>query len=318
MRRWRPFLIALLAMLGLAGAAAAQTPGQAFRDCPNCPDMVWVPAGGFTMGVSAADEARQGVAAAVLGRALPLHKVTFSAPFAVGKYPVTRAQFRAFVDESGYKTKDDCYTYHMADGHSVYEDAPGYSWREPGIPQTDDHPVICVDWNDAQAYAGWLSRKTGKTYRLLSEAEYEYAARARTDTLFYWGDDRDQSCAFANLADLAQGRSLGGGAPMSREYRAQCDDGYALTSPVGHYKPNAFGLYDMLGNVWEWVADCWNPTYQGAPADGSAWTAGDCDEHGTRGGSYGNTIWFAHAGARAFKDYDYRGHSFGFRVARSR
>jgi formylglycine-generating enzyme required for sulfatase activity len=316
MRPWR-ILIASLTAAGAAAVAGAQTPHAPFRDCPDCPPMVWLPAGGFEMGVTAADEARQGVPEAIRGRSLPVHTVTFRESFAVGVFPVTRGEFRAFVEATGYQPKDACYTQHVTDGHSVYEEAPGYSWRDPGIPQTDQHPVVCVNWEDAKAYAAWLAHRTGKPYRLLSEAEYEYAARGGTKTLFFWGDDRDKACAYANLADQAEGHALGA-VPMTREYRTQCDDGYADTSPVGHYQPNAFGLYDMLGNVWEWVEDCWTPNYQGAPTDGSAWRAGDCDVHGTRGGSYGNTVWYAHAGARALKDYDYRGHSFGFRVARSR
>jgi formylglycine-generating enzyme required for sulfatase activity len=316
MRFWCYALAAAALWLGAAAGAAAQTPGKSFRDCPTCPQMTWVPAGSFTMGVSAADEQREGMPAVVRGRAQPLHQVTFKAPFAVGTFPVTRGEYRAFVQETGRATKDSCYTQHVTDGHSVYEDATGYSWRDPGIPQTDDHPVVCVDFGDATAYAAWLSRKTGHAYRLLSEAEFEYAARGGTRTLFFWGDDRDKACTYANVQDLAGGRSLGD-VPMTRDYRAQCDDGYVFTSPVGHFKPNPYGLYDMTGEVWEWVADCWNKTYDGAPTDGSPALTGDCDLHPTAGGSYGNVIWYAHAGARAFKDYDYRGHSFGFRVARS-
>jgi formylglycine-generating enzyme required for sulfatase activity len=278
--------------------------------------MVWLPAGSFTMGVSRADEVRQGVPQDLAGRSLPLREVTFKTAFAVGKYPVTRGEFRAFVEETGYRTEETCYVYHVSDGHRVYEEAPGYSWREPGIPQTDRHPVVCVNWSDANAYIDWLSRKTGKRYRLLSEAEYEYAARAGTRTLFFWGDDRDQGCAFANLPDLARGRTLKD-LPLTREFRVQCDDGYAFTSPVGSFRPNPFGLFDMLGNIWEWVDDCWNPDLNNIPADGSAAQFGACDAHPTIGGSYGNTPYFTHAGARTMKDYDYRANSYGFRVALS-
>ena len=120
---------------------------------------------------------------------------------------------------------------------------------------------------------------------------------------------------YANLPDLDQGRALGD-VPMGPDYRFPCSDGYAYTSPVGVYRPNAFGLYDMFGNIWEWVADCTNTGYQGAPSDGSTWLAGDCDAHPSRGGSYGNAVFSAYAGIRAPRDSEYRGHSWGFRIAR--
>jgi formylglycine-generating enzyme required for sulfatase activity len=234
----------------------------------------------------------------------------------MAKYPVTRGEFRKFIEESGYQAKDSCYVNHDVDGHSIYEETAGYSWRNTGYEQTDEHPVVCVDWDDAVAYANWLTKKTGHTYALPSEAQYEYAARGGTKTLYYWADKRDETaCQYANLPDLDQADAMGQ-VPTTAEYRYPCHDGYGYTSPVGKFKPNAFGLYDILGNVWEWVADCWVPNYDGAPTDGSAWMCGDCDVHGTRGGSYGNIPFFGHAGARALKASEYRGHSFGFRVVR--
>jgi len=317
MRSWHSLPLAALVSLGVAICARAEPPGKSFRDCANCPEMVAIPPGSFTMGTSTEEEMRQGVPQGAFrrGAAQPLHVVTISRSFAIAKYPATVAEFRAFVQESGYQGRNSCYSYHMIDGRSVYESISGYSWRDPGIPQTDAHPVVCIDWNGAKAYTAWLSRKSGHEYRLPSEAEYEYAARAGTRTSFYWGDKRDETaCQYANLADLSEAKALGGKVPMGPEYRVPCDDGYAYTSPVGHYKPNAFDLYDMLGNVWELVEDCWNPNYKGAPTDGSPWETGDCDLHPIRGGSFGNTPWFAFVGARAVRDADYRGHSFGFRV----
>jgi formylglycine-generating enzyme required for sulfatase activity len=278
--------------------------------------MVPIKPGRFMMGTSSAEEDRQGLNPSGKGRSLPVHEVTFARGFAIGQYPITRGQFRTFVQETGYDVGDSCTVQHRQDGHMVYESARGYSWRDPGFPQTDDHPVVCVNYDDALAYAAWLSKKTGHRYSLPNEAQYEYAARAGTTTSYFWGDDRDaRACLYANEPDLDQGRAMGD-VPMGPKYRFQCSDGYAYTSPVGHYRPNAFGLYDMQGNIWEWTADCLNATYQGAPADGSTWTTGDCDAHPSRGGSYGNAAFSSFIGIRAPRDADYRGHSWGFRVVR--
>jgi formylglycine-generating enzyme len=297
-----------------AGAAA---PAKQFRDCSLCPRMVTVPAGSFTMGTAVADELQQGMPPPQTGRASPLHKVTFKRGFAIGAYPVTVAEFRAFVDTSGYQAPESCVTQHRVDGHFIYENAPGHSWRSPGFPQTDQNPVVCVSWDDGMAYAAWLSKKTGHHYSLPNEAQYEYAARAGTTTLFFWGKDRDaRACEYSNQPDFDQAKAMGN-VPTGPDYRFQCSDGYAWTSPVGHYKPNPWGLYDMQGNIWEWTADCWNDNYNGAPTDGSTWLTGDCDGHSSRGGSYGNAAFSAYVGVRAPRNGEYVGHSWGFRVVRT-
>lgn len=287
-----------------------------FKDCSNCPDMVRVPAGSFTMGASLEEEIRHGLSEANRGHSVPLREVTFARGFAMGKTPVTVAQFRAFVDESGYKASESCFNQRYNDGHFIYENARGYSWRSPGFAQGDDYPVVCVSSEDADAYTAWLSKKTGHNYSLPNEAQYEYSLRAGTKTSFFWGDDRDaRACEYSNQPDFAQADALK--APRGPEYRFQCDDGYAFTSPVGHYKPNPWGLYDMQGNIWEWTADCYNTNYQGAPTDGSTWTTGDCDARPSRGGSYGNAAQSAFAGIRAPRHASYVGHSWGFRVVRN-
>jgi formylglycine-generating enzyme len=313
------FLVMISAFLWLGGAGTAmgKPAVDSFRDCPNCPEMAWVPGSSFTMGASVEDELRQGMPAAQTGRSVPLHKVTFAHRFAMAKYPVTVAQFKAFVEESGYQTSDSCFTQHELDGHSIYEKVRGYTWRAPGYPQDDRHPVVCVSWEDGMAYTAWLSKKTGHQYSLPNEAQYEYAARAGTTTSYFWGDVRDEkACLYSNQPDLDQARALPG-IPSGPEYRFQCSDGYAYTSPVGTYRPNPFGLYDMFGNIWEYTADCWNDNYQGAPADGSTWMMGDCDAHPSRGGSFGNAVFSTYAGVRVVRDADYHGHSWGFRVARN-
>jgi sulfatase modifying factor 1 len=315
MRACYSLLFILVAWKGVTIGAHAES-SASFRDCPQCPELVWVPPGHFLMGASPAEEKRQGMSASASGKAVPLHEVTFAKRFAMGKYPVTRGEFREFVEETGYHVPEFCTVQYRQDGHMVYESARGYSWRDPSYAQTDQHPVVCVNWDDAMAYVTWLSKKTGHHYSLPNEAQYEYSARAGTTTSFFWGDTRDaQACLYANLPDLDQGRAMGD-VPMGPDYRFQCSDGYAYTSPVGIYRPNGFGLYDMFGNIWEWVADCWNSNYQGAPTDGSTWLAGDCDGHPSRGGSFGNAVFSAFAGVRVQRDADYRGHSWGFRVAR--
>jgi formylglycine-generating enzyme required for sulfatase activity len=198
---------------------------------------------------------------------------------------------------------------------------PGYpggdtSWRDPGFPQTDRDPVVNVSATDATAYAAWLSRKTGKAYRLPSEAEWEYAARAGATTARFWGDDRDRTaaCGYANVADETLRENFF--AQPDRDRFFACDDSYAATSPVGKFHRNGFGLYDMLGNVWQWTADCYSNGYSGAPSDGSAWTTGDCDRRVLRGGSWAAIPRFLRAGTRSRIGTDKRGNDAGFRLAR--
>lgn len=298
-------------------AAAVHATGTSFRDCPDCPDMVTMPTGTFVMGTSLAEEERHGFPAHGRGKSLPQHKVTFRVPFAMGKFPVTVAQFRTFVNETGYAPAEACFTNIYNGAFSIYEETRGYTWRAPGYPQDDRHPVVCVSSEDAEAYADWLSRKTGHAYAVPNEAQYEYATRAGTTTSFFWGDARDaKACEYSNQPDLDQGRHHGN-VPMGDEYRFQCSDGYAFTSPVGTYKANPWGLYDMQGNIWEWTSDCWNESYAGAPNDGSTWTQGDCDARPSRGGSWGNAAFSAMAGIRTPRAAGFVGHSWGFRVVRN-
>jgi sulfatase modifying factor 1 len=289
--------------------------GESLSDCAGCPEVVVVPTGKATIGASLEEEKRHGMSLVNRGKSIPLHKVSFAKPFGMGKYPVTIAQFRQFVNETGYRTSDSCFVQYYNDGHYIYEQARGYSWRAPSFPQEDNHPVVCVSAEDAEAYAAWLSEKTGHDYSLPNEAQYEYALRAGTTTSFFWGEDRTKACEYANQPDLDQAREMN--APSGPEYRFQCSDGYAFTSPVGSFKPNAWGLYDMQGNIWEWTEDCWNNSYEGAPTDGSTWTTGDCDARPSRGGSYGNAVHSAYAGVRAPRHASYNGHSWGFRIVRN-
>ncbi|MDO8292207.1 MAG: formylglycine-generating enzyme family protein [Gallionella sp.] len=280
-------------------AAQAPKAGKIFRDCPTCPEMVVIPSGSFDMG-SPGSEA---------GRAKdegPVHRVNVAA-FAMGKTEITRGQFAAFVKKTKYSTGDKCWTHK---GGKV-EERSG-NWRELGYSQDDKHPVACINWNDAKAYAEWLSRTTRKKYRLPTEAEWEYAARGNTSTARYWGDNPDEACGYANAADKTAKAQIRGASSWSA---FNCTDGFAYTAPVGSFKANAFGLKDMLGNVWEWTEDSYHDSYKGAPANGSAWQ-GDGVKRVLRGGSWNNSPRNVRAAIRNSYKPALRFSFFGFRLAR--
>jgi sulfatase modifying factor 1 len=274
--------------------------GGTYRNCQGCPQMVVIYAGRFDMGSHDSEDGRSDDEG-------PVHSVNIT-EFAIGKTEITRGQFAEFVKETRYSTGDKCWT--LEDGK--YKERKG-SWREPGYPQDDNNPAVCINWNDAQAYVKWLSHKTGRKYRLPTEAEWEYAARGGTGTARYWGSNPDDACAYANGADKTAQALIQGATSWSIQ---RCTDGFAYTAPVGHFKPNAFGLYDMLGNVWEWTEDIYHADYKGAPTDGSAWQ-GDGDKRLLRGGSWNNSPRDVRAAVRYKSDPGLRFSSFGFRVVRS-
>jgi len=254
--------------------------------------MVPVPAGKFLMGSPATEPGRNS------GEIQ--HLVTIPREFAVGKFDVTVAEFAAFADETGFKPgPGGCFG---SSGRVGWGRALWRNWDDPGFGQTPSDPVVCVGWDEAQAYTAWLSKKTGKTYRLLSEAEWEYAARAGTTTERPWGQEISHD-------DANYG---GDGQCCSRHTEGK--DHWEYTSPSGSFAPNKFGLFDMIGNVGQWVADCANPTYQGAPTDGSAWQTGDCSQHVRRGGGWVDPGINERSAARFW--IDHRSADGGFRVAR--
>ena len=261
-----------------AQAAEVQTASQSaaeFKDCAECPVMVAVPAGSFTMGSAEAEQGRESDEG-------PQHQVTIPNALAVGKFEVTFAQWDACVADAG------------CDGYRPSDDGWGRGER----------PVIHVSWNDAQSYLTWLSRKAGKQYRLLSEAEWEYAARAGTDTPYFWGQTASHDNAnYGNdvcCSGFAQGK-----------------DQWENTAPAGSFPPNVFGLHDMLGNVWEWTDDCQNGSYTGAPSDGGAWKTGNCDVRVLRGGSWFSDPSFLRSAIRDWDSIGDRNYDGGFRVARA-
>jgi formylglycine-generating enzyme required for sulfatase activity len=283
--------------------------GLSFRDCQRCPDMVRLPPGRFEMGSALAETALEGIPEELAAQERPRHTVVVNSALAVGKFHVTRAEYAQFVAETGYEGGTGCY---VRSGSEVISD-PTRSWRNPGFPQTERDPVVCINWYDAKRYALWLSHVTGKSYRLLTEAEWEYAARAGTSTSRWWGDDGNAGCRFANGADLE----------MKSEFTdwtiAQCSDGHIFTSPVGSFEPNPFGLYDMLGNAWQWVEDCYHPDHLDARGDASlAVESGACSQRVVRGGSWNNSPVYLRAAARDGVGTGNRDSFNGFRVARTR
>ncbi len=290
-----------------SGGDQAVAPGDSFKDCENCPDMVVVPAGSFVMGSPEGEQ----------GRSVdegPQHVVAIARPFAAGKFEVTVDQFAAFVKDTQYDAGTKCLT--LEEGKSGVKD--GRSWRDPGYPQTGAHPVACVSWNDVKAYLGWLGKKTGKDYRLLSEAEWEYAARATTtrgtNTRYTFGDDDNTMCRYGNVADRTARQTIPGATAWTTY---PCSDGYAYAAPVGLFAANAFGLYDVHGNVWEWTEDCYNGNYIGAPGDGAAWTSGDCEHRVIRGGMWGSSPSSVRTARRLKDQIATRTQNIGFRVARA-
>jgi formylglycine-generating enzyme required for sulfatase activity len=286
-------------------ASAAPRPGTTFRDCADCPEMTVIPPGKFMMG-SPPGEAQPD--AADEG---PQHLVTIAYPLAVGKYEVTRGEWAEFVKASGLRDPEYGCNRHMPKA-PFWPQTAGLSWRNTGYPQTDRHPAVCLSWEEAQQYIAWLSNKTGKTYRMLSESEWEYAARAGTKTAHLWGEKPQDACRYANGSDLTRKEA-------HPEWNADqpCHDGYAETSPAGSFRPNRFGLYDMAGNVAEMTLDCLHPDYKGAPRDGSPWLTGDCKNRMNRGDTWTSMPGGMRSAARSYDNARYtRVYDLGFRVAR--
>jgi len=245
-------------MLPLAGCDDTMEPGPVFKDCETCPEMVVIPAGSFKMGdLSGKGESNE----------KPVHEVKISYSFAVGKYEVTQAEWEAVMGNN------------------------------PSESKGARRPVENVSWEDAKSFIKKLSEQTGKEYRLLSESEWEYMARAGSTTFYPWGDEIDSSKAKYDLEGMLVGSTV----------------------PVGSYSANAFGVHDTAGNVAEWVEDCWHETYNDAPIDGSAWLSaggGDCEERVLRGGSWLGMPGDLRSAIRDWNDASVRG-SFGFRIART-
>jgi formylglycine-generating enzyme required for sulfatase activity len=306
----RACLLCLLLCL-LAPAARSQQAGPA-PECAECPALALVPPGAYSMGTPP-DAAEVDVASGET----PAVSISIGKPFYIGASEVTVGEFRRFVEATGYEPPPGCRVW--LDGQWVQE--RNRSWRDPGFAQApaDDMPVVCVNWVDARAYAGWISERSGRRYRLPSEAEWEYVARGGTAFPRYWGAQDSQesvaislACDNANVYDSSAVDTLGFPWP-----NANCSDGFTGVAPAGRYKPNAFGVHDVIGNVREWLQDCYTASYKGRPQDGRAWTwQGGCGLKSVRGGSWASRPLAARAAARDAAPPTLRQNDLGFRLAR--
>jgi sulfatase modifying factor 1 len=287
-------------------AASKPSPGQVFKDCSDCPDMVVIPAGRYFMGALPGEEEDEKIPQILRNRSQPRHIVSV-ASFSAGRYEVTVGQYSAFVIATNRKSASGCTVWNG----QKFEIDLSKNWRNTGFLQSDSHPVSCVSWEDSRDYVQWLKQKTGKDYRLLTEAEWEYAARAGTITTRHWGDDANLFCSYGNSAD-AKSKSIQGASDWTV---ANCDDGYSYTAPVGSFRANSYGLYDMLGNVSEWVQDCWFENYVGAPLNGVARISGVCSLRVLRGGSWSNLPALSRSATRGKNPIGGRYSFNGFRVA---
>jgi formylglycine-generating enzyme required for sulfatase activity len=291
---------------------AVPLPGQKFKDCEACPELVLLPQGSFRMGAPEHEQDREVSEG-------PVHDVSIGYSVVMGRTEVTRGEFSLFAASSGYRTDAErgqgCAGW--VDGE--WKTDKSRHWRNPGFAQTDAHPVTCISWNDAVAYVDWLNELTpGKRFRLPSEAEWEYAARAGEGSQrFPWSNDAEYSelCAHANGADQSTRLKL---AMAAKWPVASCDDGHAYTAPAASFRSNGYGLFDMHGNVWEWVQDVWHAQYNGAPADGSAWSrGGDPERRAMRGGAWDGNPKALRSSDRERDTADYSDSGTGFRVVRT-
>lgn len=304
----------LIAGLIAAAPAPAQQPAPpaAPRDCPVCPELAVVPPGNFLMG-SAPDVLEADAAAGET----PAIAISLARPLQVSRWEITVGEFRRYVEATGAEPAPGCRV--RAGGQWVQE--RDRSWRDPGfaLPPQDDEPVVCVNWDDARAYAEWLARESGRRYRLPSEAEWEYIARGGTSFPRYWGEhDSGESAVLSLACDHANVYDSSAVAAHRFPWpNARCSDHAIAVAAVGRYRPNAFGVFDIIGNVREWVMDCFTASHAGRPEDGRAWTwQGGCEQKGVRGGSWASRPRAARAAARGAEATALRQSDLGFRVVR--
>jgi len=304
-------------------------PVQTFRDCPTCPEMVVIPGGSFMMGSTEKELGHNDYTPSQLQLERPQHEVHIQ-QFACGKFDITKAEWAIFVKETNRPITGACSWAALPDDTvKLWEPSKAANWNHLGFAQDSTHPVVCITWDDAQDYVKWLSKKTGAHYRLLTETEWEYAARAGTTTAYWWGDS-----ASHEYANYGTDTTAGVGFASGR-------DRWIATSPVGSFPANPFGLYDMNGNVLQWVEDCVSDSYSDAsPKDGSAYKTEDtlkmkediwswmngkkaCSFRMCRGGDAWDNPPLIRSASRNWgevtgnKDTDYGSAGLGFRVART-
>ena len=302
------FLILSLVMVSSVFSAVAQNnPGTVFTDCEICPEMVVIPPGSFIMGSEEGEPIFD-----TIRPESPVHERVIRAAFALGRTEITNAQFGAFVIETGYRPSQACTKWR---GEVVMF---GGNWMDPdyGRSPASNEPVVCVSWHDAKAYTVWLSGKTGARYRLPSEAEWEYVARDGSQSSWPWGEDPEGACDEGNVFDVN-----GKISPYAKEFglwdAVRCNDGFSRVAPVASFSPNAFGVHDMIGNVWEWNEDCSLVHYpEDAIDERPTQVNGHCDRRSVKGGSWFSRISRHRPAFRGRDPEDLASHIFGFRVAR--
>lgn len=307
----RGLLLALVALVALAGCTSATVRNLA-RDCVQCPEMVVIPAGTALLGAGPEDPFRN-------ADEWPERKFVIRQPFAVSRHEITRDQYEAFVHATKRAVAGNCLTDRRRRGDWQYDETT--TFRDPGFDQQGMHPVACVDWDDAQAYVGWLNTQTNGGYRLLTEVEWEYVARGGADrNLAYpWGDDASQACSFANVFDRTMLQAYA--SIDTSGYKVfdpvSCSDGWLHTAPVGSLMPNAFGVHDMIGNVSEWVDDCYSPTRDQLSESGRPPPQETCARRVAKGGSWGTLAHNVRIAERLPYPPTHRDDSIGIRVARA-
>ena len=264
------------------------------QECPDCPAMIALAGGPFVMGSPRGE-----------GESTERpQKVVALPPFWLSQFEITVGQFRAFVEDSGYRPKGGCYVWTKA---GKMRKSGAASWEAPGYEITDRSPVACVNWADANRYVEWLNEKTPGNYRLASEAEFEYAARAGQSSAYFFGDPQNACAAVNAAADDSR----------FRWRNSTCTDGVRTVAAVGTFPQNAFGLGDMIGNLWEWTADCWSGSHKGAKGDGRARTGGSCESRVLRGGSWDDPLKNLRSAYRVGIPASRRQGNVGFRVAKT-
>jgi formylglycine-generating enzyme required for sulfatase activity len=309
-------MIGTLAFLWIAATGAPPAAGapKVIQDCVSCPRMIEIAAGEYSIGSPQDEPGRY-------PNERPMKQERVGS-FAIGETEITRGQYAKFVAETNREMSGGCFTPGTLDDLLSDLD-PEASWRNPGFEQTDDHPVVCVSWNDAVAYAEWLSAKTGQEYRLPTESRWEVAARGGAATAFFWGRLAEEGCNYHNGGDLSLAEKWPEWAEKMENARkggystavlVQCKDGHAFTSAAKSLHPNPFGLFDMIGNAWEWVLDCGDN--QSSTGNAQLGTSQVCERRRTRGGSWDDWPVDLRSAVRKRLEPSFRRNDTGFRLVR--
>jgi formylglycine-generating enzyme required for sulfatase activity len=289
-------------------ADPAESAPKYLKDCDVCPELVRIEPGEFQMGLAEGEAVQAGFPEGQELQELPAHRVRIDYPFAIGRYEVSIAEFTSFAEETDFESKG-CFVLVGKD----WELSPDASFRAPGYDTTTSNPAACLSYNDSAAYVQWLSNRTEQTYRLPTEAEWEYVVRSGL------GDEPvpsylgAQACEYLNGSDATFGREI------TEDWKPglfECDDGYAATAPVGSYQPNKLGMYDVFGNVSEWTEDCFGTNHEGAPTDGSARRLEPCLLGILKGGTSAGGPGYLRPSRRGGFPIHLRGDGHGLRVVR--